>query len=92
MNYRMHKCFLTIVFCLVVPATAFAAQNWAGTDDLIDKKMTETAGVSAREPLIDLSQGNLGLFLFAAGGFGAGAVVGYQWRKLFVERAGRKDD
>lgn len=92
MNYRMQKFFLIVIFCLIVPVTAYAGQNWEGTDDLVDQKMTERAGVSAREPLIDISQGNLGLFLFAAGGFGAGAVVGYQWRKLFVERAGSKDD
>lgn len=92
MNYRIQKLFLIVMFCLIVPVNVYAGQNWEGTDDLVDQKMTEVAGVSAREPLIDISQGNLGLFLFAAGGFGAGAVAGYQWRKLFVERAGSKDD
>lgn len=92
MNYPMQRIFLIVLFCLIVPVTAHAGQNWEGTDDMVDRKMTELAGVSAREPLIDISQGNLGLFLFAAGGFGAGAVAGYQWRKLFLERAGSKDD
>lgn len=92
MNYQMQKLFLIVIFCVTVPVTAHAGKTWQGTDDLVDRKMTEIAGVSARQPLIDISKGNLGLFLFASGGFSAGAVAGYQWRKLFVERAGSKND
>lgn len=82
---------LTLALCLIIPLTAYAGENWAGTDDLVDRKMTELTGISAQEPLIDISQGNLGLSLFAAGGFAAGALFGYQWRKLFGERAGKHD-
>lgn len=77
--------------CLFLALPAVAAE-WQGTDDLVDRKMQEVTGVSARPPLIDISKGNLGLFLFAAGGFAAGTLFGYQWRKIFSEKAGRKND
>lgn len=80
------------VFSLVFAPGVLAADKWQGTDDLVDSKMQEVSGVSAKEPLIDISQGNLGLFLFAAGGFGAGLITGYQWRKIFGEKAGLADD
>lgn len=70
------------------PQPAEAGEKYLGTDDLIDRKMQEVAGVSAGEPLIDLDQGNLGMFVFTAGGFAAGAVCGYYWRKIFGEKAG----
>lgn len=77
---------------ITVPSVVLAADKWQGTDDMVDSKMEEIIGVSAKEPLIDISQGNLGLFLFTAGGFAAGAVVGYQWRRLLHEKAGNMDD
>lgn len=83
---------LLVLVLLLTPVSVSAGEKWLGTDDLVDKKMNETAGVSAKEPLIDISQGNMGLFLFAAGGFAAGAVAGYQWRVVFGERAGKRDD
>ncbi|MFZ5640080.1 MAG: hypothetical protein ACOY4Q_05275 [Bacillota bacterium] len=74
----------------LLPQPAEAGEKYLGTDDLVDRKMQEVAGVSAGEPLIDLNQGNLGLFIFAAGGFAAGAVCGYYWRKIFGEKAGKR--
>lgn len=81
-----------LVFIVLCPLSASADEKWLGTDDLVDQKMSEANGPEAREPLIDISEGNLGLFLFAAGGFGAGAIIGYQWRKIFGEKAGVRDD
>ncbi len=79
---------LILIFPLLFPLTALAGEKWLGTDDLVDRKMEEIAGIAAREPLIDISQGNLGLFIFTAGGFAAGVVFGYYWRKIFSEKAG----
>lgn len=92
MNYSMLRFLLIVVLFMTVPVAAHAEKAWQGTDDLVDRKMTEIAGISARGPLVKIAEGNLGLFLFALGGFSAGAVAGYQWRKLFVERAGSNDD
>lgn len=82
---------LTIVFILLTPVAALAEQKWQGTDDLLDSKMQKVTGVAAKEPLIDISQGNLGLFLFGLGGFAAGTMFGYQWRKIFKEKAGERN-
>lgn len=87
--------FLLVMAALLITGLMFtgpvsAGEKYLGTDDLIDKKAQEVAGISAGEPLIDLSQGNLGLFFFTAGGFTAGTIFGYYWRKLFVEKAGRE--
>lgn len=82
---------LVIAIILFIPSAAMAGQNWQGTDDLLDSKMKQITGVTAKEPLVDVN-GNLGLFLFGAGGFTAGAVFGYQWRRVFHEKAGTNND
>jgi len=89
---RKSAVVLILLVSLFLSMPAAAGDKWQGTDDLVDRKMEEVTGVSAKEPLIDISQGNLGLFLFAAGGFAAGTLFGYQWRKIFIEKAGKKDD
>lgn len=89
MRFRMVAIILTLIFILAVPLTAVAAEKWQGTDDIVDQKMQNTTGVAANEPLINIGEGNLGLFIFAVGGFAAGAVFGYQWRKIFGEKAGQ---
>jgi len=83
---------LVIAAAVMIPPKAVAGEKWQGTDDLVDSKMKQITGVSAREPLIDINQGNMGLFIFTAGGFSAGIVFGYQWRKIFHEKAGTKHD
>lgn len=83
---------LVTAIVLFIPSAALADQKWQGTDDLLDSKMKQITGVAAKKPLVDVNQGNLGLFLFAAGGFTAGTVFGYQWRRLFHEKAGTGND
>lgn len=92
MKYRKTVIVLALLSSLFFSVPVDAGDKWQGTDDLVDRKMQEVTGVQAKEPLIDISQGNLGLFLFAAGGFAAGILFGYQWRKIFVEKAGKRDD
>ncbi|MFA5881481.1 MAG: hypothetical protein WC834_04725 [Eubacteriales bacterium] len=92
MRLRITMVSLVLIFSLLIPLAAYAEQKWEGTDDLVDRKMEEVSGVFAKEPLIDISEGNLGLFLFAAGGFTAGTIFGYQWRKLFGEKVSSEDD
>lgn len=92
MKFRKSFVVLMLLCSLAFAVPAAAAEKWLGTDDKVDLKMQEVTGVAAKEPLIDISQGNLGLFLFAVGGFAAGTIFGYQWRKIFIEKAGKKDD
>lgn len=70
------------LFLLSMPVLG-ANNKYQGTDDLIEKKMQGVAGVGAKAPLINVDQGDLGLFVFAVGGFAAGTIVGYNWRKIF---------
>lgn len=81
---------ISILLCLILPTAAYA-EKWQGTDDLLDQKMQEITGVQAKKPIIDITQGNLGFFVFAVGGFTAGTVFGYQWRKIFSVRAVKKN-
>lgn len=91
-NKKRKITFVVLLMTLIITfygLPALGANKYQGTDDLIDNNMKIIAGVKAKPPLIDISQGNLGLFVFAVGGFTAGAIVGYQWRKIFVEKAGQ---
>jgi len=54
---------LVIMASITVPSMVLAADQWHGTDDMVDSRMEEIIGVSGKEALIDISQGNLGLFL-----------------------------
>lgn len=83
---------VALIILAVWTVPALGAGKYLGTDDLIDKTMQKEAGIKARKPLINLSQGNLGLFVFAVGGFAAGTVTGYYWRKIFAEKAGITND
>ena len=88
---KLKKVMLLIIMMFtlwVVPVLA-ESKGYQGTDDLIDKKMQQEVGIKAKKPFIDISKGNLGLFVFALGGFVAGVTVGYNWRKIFIEKAGK---
>lgn len=90
MQHKKYFIVLLLIVLLSLPFTAFAQDKWLGTDDLVDRKMKEITGVDARKkPLIDIPQGNFGLFIFTVGGFAAGSVFGYHWRKLLSEKAGK---
>lgn len=77
-----------ILLILTTAAPAFGGDKWLGTDDLVNAKMEEMVGIRPKQPIIDISKGNLGLFIFTAGGFAAGTVFGYNWRRIFGEKAG----
>ncbi|MGE5575636.1 MAG: hypothetical protein ACM3TT_00380 [Syntrophothermus sp.] len=85
---------LLVAAAATVAATAAAvtmAQGippWSGTDVIVEKFAEDLGGVQAREPFINTDQGDLLLFVFALGGFGAGFTAGYLWRILFAEKQG----
>jgi cobalt/nickel transport protein len=55
---------------------------WAGVDDAVVGKVAEAAGRHADAPLI---QGDLLLFAFLTAGIVGGFVLGWTFRRLFVE-------
>ncbi len=56
--------------------------SYKGTDEIVSG-FAEQAGRKARDPFINTDRGDLLLFVFAVGGFGAGFASGYLWRDLF---------
>lgn len=59
--------------------------KWSGMDESVIEKYAEESGHAPADPLLPVEEGDLLLFLFAAGGFISGCLVGYFWRKLFGE-------
>ena len=55
---------------------------WEGVDDSVVGTFAEAAGRHARPPLIE---GDLLLFAFLVAGIAGGFVLGWTFRRLFVE-------
>lgn len=66
---------------------AFAAveTKWSGVDESVVEKVAQEHGRSAWTPFINTDQGDLLLFVFLLAGATGGFVMGYNFRKLFVE-------
>ncbi len=59
--------------------------NWVGIDVSIVGKYAEKYGHPPRDPYINTDQGDLLLFVFTFFGLVGGVVIGYNFRKLFIE-------
>lgn len=55
------------------------------------EKVAEEHGRTAWTPFINTDQGNLLLFVFLLAGAAGGFVMGFFWRKLFIEKEDLKD-
>ena len=64
--------------------------SWGGVDVNVIEKYAVAAGREAREPFINTNQGDLLLFVFAAGGAVGGFTAGYYWRRLITEKTERR--
>lgn len=72
---------------------AFAEEKtkWGGVDESVVEKIAEEHGRTAWTPFINTDQGDLLLFVFLLAGTAGGFIMGFYWRKLFVEKEGLKD-
>ncbi|RJQ44882.1 MAG: cobalt transporter [Gaiellales bacterium] len=79
---------MVAVFLAGVLATA---SEWEGdiTEAAADP-LAQKAGVEEAQVLPWEIEGDLLLFLFLAGGAAAGFLAGYQWRRLFGEKAAER--
>ncbi|MEN6331014.1 MAG: energy-coupling factor ABC transporter permease [Smithella sp.] len=77
------------VLSAAIPADA---SKWSGVDEAVIEKVAKEHGREAGEPLIDLEQGDIGLFLFLITGALGGFAAGYYWRALLVEKVQPLDD
>jgi len=60
-------------------------EKWTGIDVSIVGKYAEKYGHPPRDPYINTDQGDLLLFVFTFFGLIGGIIIGYNFRKLFVE-------
>ncbi len=60
-------------------------KKWAGIDETVVEKFAEEAGRPARDPYINVGQGDMLLFCFLIAGTIGGFVFGYYFRILFKE-------
>ncbi len=65
--------------------------KWIGIDVSIVGKYAEKYGHPPRVPYINTDQGDLLLFVFTFFGLVGGIIIGYNFRKLFVEGKDKKD-
>ncbi len=63
----------------------FENEKWIGIDVSIVGKYAEKYGHPPRKPYINTDQGDLLLFVFTFFGLIGGIIIGYNFRKLFVE-------
>jgi hypothetical protein len=59
--------------------------KWIGIDVSIVGKYAEKYGHPPKDPYINTDQGDLLLFVFTFFGLVGGIVIGYNFRKLFIE-------
>ena len=59
--------------------------KWTGIDVSIVGKYAKKYGHPPRDPYINTDQGDLLLFVFTVAGLIGGIIIGYNFRKLFIE-------
>ncbi len=64
---------------------------WAGVDKNIVEKIAQEHGRAAWVPFINTDQGDLLLFLFLLAGIIGGFILGYTFRKIFIEKESFKN-
>jgi len=87
---------LVAALCITGAALSAAAPadaaKWSGVDEVVIEKVASEHGREAGATLIDLEQGDIGLFLFLIAGALGGFAAGYYWRSILAERGQSLDD
>jgi len=69
---------------------AYGGESWVGVDEGVVEKVAAEYGRHAWKPFINTDQGDLLLFVFLLAGTAGGFLLGFCWRKLFVEKGDPK--
>jgi ABC-type cobalt transport system substrate-binding protein len=83
------KAFLIGLMVLVAVVTILVSgwmspdAKWSGVDESVVEKFARAAGRPPSEPLLNIDQGDLPLFLFLLAGVVGGFFGGYYYRHLF---------
>lgn len=84
---------LSLAFTAMTCGVACSGESeWPGIDEAVVKKFAEQAGRPAREPYINIAQGDIQLFAFLMAGSLGGFVAGYYWRALFPPRVAQRQN
>lgn len=65
--------------------------KWTGVDETVVEKVAQEHGRASVSSWFNADQGDLLLFLFLLAGTVGGFILGYNWRKLFVEKVDLKN-
>lgn len=76
---------LAISMSLYADDTEAPEGKWAGVDETVVEKFAEGAGRPARDPYINVGEGDMLLFCFLIAGAIGGFIGGYYFRILFKE-------
>ncbi len=60
--------------------------SWSGMDESVVEAYASEHGREASGPLLPVEEGDILLFLFCLGGFAAGLLFGYNWRRVVSEK------
>ena len=82
---------ILLMFLSLTGPFAFAENKWGGVDESVVEKIAEEHGRPAWTPFINTDQGDLLLFVFLLAGTAGGFLMGFFWRKLFIEKEDLKD-
>lgn len=92
---RIVKSGLKIIGILWISLLLFANSHfvfaekeakWSGVDESVVEKFAKEHGRPSWTPFINTDQGDLLLFVFLLAGTAGGFIMGFYWRKLFVEK------
>ncbi len=74
-------CFILAISCMAEEPEG----KWSGVDETVVEKFADEAGRPARDPYINVGEGDMLLFCFLVAGAIGGFVGGYYFRILFKE-------
>ncbi len=88
---------VAILVLAIVGSVALSDKNvvrekglWSDATDVLSGQAAEQVGREARAPFINTEKGNMLVFFFALGGVAAGSTIGYNWRMILADKAGRR--
>ncbi len=88
---------VAILVLAIVGSVALSDKNvirekglWSDATDVLSGQAAEQVGREARAPFLNTEKGNMLVFFFALGGVAAGFTIGYNWRMILADKAGRR--
>ena len=88
---------VAILVLAIVGSIALSGENtvrekglWSDATDILSGQAAAQVGREARVPFINTEKDNMLVFFFAMGGVAAGFTIGYNWRMVLADKAGRR--